>query len=384
LAARHGLLPTTRVATLADAAAAVVALHATDPASVFLQARARMAVSSPAGIEHDLYETRSVLRMLAMRRTLFLVPLDDVPIVHAAASIDIGARERTRTVRMFADGGVQPDPAVVLEELESIGLAALRQRDEASTAELTAIDPRLGQAITLARGKAYEGTISVSSKVFFHLALDGHIGRGRPRGSWIASQYRWSPIERWLPDGIRPGSVDDARRELVRRWLRAFGPGTIDDLRWWTGWNLGVVRTALAAVAAREVALDDDLVGFVLDDDIGTPDRPAADDAPWVALLPALDATTMGWAARDWYLGPHRPALFDRNGNAGPTIWVDGRIVGGWAHRPTGEVATRLLEDVGAEAKRRIDEEAAAVETWIGPIRVRARFPTPLELELRA
>ena len=74
---------------------------------------------------------------------------------------------------------------------------------------------------------------------------------------------------------------------------------------------------------------------------------------PWVALLPALDPTTMGWQARDWYLGSHKAQLFDRNGNAGPTIWLDGRIVGGWAIRDAGEVVTGLLEDVGREAETR-------------------------------
>ena len=92
--------------------------------------------------------------------------------------------------------------------------------------------------MTISRGKPYEATISVGQKVFFHLALDGRIGRGRPRGTWIASQFRWSPIERWLPDGIAEMSVDDARAELVRTWLRAFGPGTRDDIKWWTGWTV--------------------------------------------------------------------------------------------------------------------------------------------------
>ena len=66
-------------------------------------------------------------------------------------------------------------------------------------------------------------------------------------------------------------------------------------------------------------------------------------------------STRPRWAgsARDWYLGPHREALFDTAGNAGPTIWSDGRIVGGWAVLPSGEVVTRLLEDIGSEAARR-------------------------------
>ena len=86
--------------------------------------------------------------MLAMRRTLFLVPIDDVPIVHAAASLAVAERERARTIGMLTDGGIGPDPAALLEELEAIGLAAVRELGEASTAELTAIDPRLGLKMT--------------------------------------------------------------------------------------------------------------------------------------------------------------------------------------------------------------------------------------------
>jgi DNA glycosylase AlkZ-like len=92
----------------------------------------------------------------------------------------------------------------------------------------------------------------------------------------------------------------------------------------------------------------------------------------------------MGWAGRDWYLGEHGRILFDRNGNAGPTIWWDGRIVGGWAHRSDGELAYRLLEDVGAEAARALADAAERLRTWIGDVRITPRFRTPLERELSA
>ena len=103
-----------------------------------------------------------------------------------------------------------------------------------------------------------------------------------------------------------------------------------------------------------------------------------------IALLPALDATTMGWTAQGWYLGPHGRALFDTNGNAGPTVWADGRVVGGWSQRRNGEVVVRLLDDPGAEARAAIETGAAAIGAWIGPIRVVPRFRTPLERELAA
>ena len=114
---RHRLAPGTQVATVAEAAAALVVIHASDSPSVFLQARARMSSSSPAEIESELYEEHSVLRMLAMRRTLFLVPVHDVPMVHGAASRAVAATERKRTIAMLTAAGIGPDPAALLDEL---------------------------------------------------------------------------------------------------------------------------------------------------------------------------------------------------------------------------------------------------------------------------
>ena len=90
----------------------------------------------------------------------------------------------------------------------------------------------------------------------------------------------------------------------------------------------------------------------------------------------------MGWQQRDWFLGEHGPALFDRSGNIGPTVWWDGRIVGGWAVRPGGEVVLRLLEDIGADGAAAVEKATAQLVEWIGPVRFVPRFRTPLEREL--
>src|SRR5690606_17445981 len=78
IARRHALLPETRVRTLAEAAGAMTALHGTDNTSVYLQAQARLRESSITSIGCELYDEPTVLRMLAMRRTLFVVPLAEV------------------------------------------------------------------------------------------------------------------------------------------------------------------------------------------------------------------------------------------------------------------------------------------------------------------
>ena len=158
-----------------------------------------------------------------------------------------------------------------------------------------------------------------------------------------------------------------ARAELARRYLDRFGPATTADLKWWTGWTVANTKAALAATGAVEVALSEG-TGWVLPDDGG----PGRAPAPWVALLPSLDPTTMGWQQRGWYLGEHGRELFDRNGNAGPTVWADGRIIGGWAQRRSGEVVHRLLEDTGAETAAAV---AAGRRRPGGLARARAHHP---------
>jgi len=76
--------------------------------------------------------------------------------------------------------------------------------------------------------------------------------------------------------------------------------------------------------------------------------------------------------------------VFDRNGNAGPTIWIDGRVVGGWAQQKSGEIAYELLVDVPAERVKAIEDAAIALRQIIGDARVNVRFPAPMQKALLA
>jgi hypothetical protein len=218
--------------------------------------------------------------------------------------------------------------------------------------------------------------------VLTQLGVEGKIVRGRNGGHWRTARPQWTAMESWLcPDGgsvPEPAKEREGYAELVRRWLVTFGPGTEADLVWWLGSTKGAVRAALADVGAVEVGLDSGSIGWLM------PDDTEADDEvdPWAALLPVLDPTVMGWKERDWYLGEHAAALFDRNGNAGPTVWWNGRVVGGWAGRKDGEIAFRLLEDVGTDAVRAIGAQAEQLQSWLGEMKVTPRFATPLAKEL--
>ena len=366
---------------IAAVAGALVGVHASDPATMFLALRARIAGFTSADLEAALYDDRTVVRMLGMRRTMFVVPPDLAAVMDAACTRAVAAAERRRLEKLVREQGPAVDPGPWLAEISERVLAHLAAHGETPATGLTKAVPELATKYVMSPGKAYEGTVGLSTRLLFLLASEGAVVRGRPLGSWLSSQHRWARTETWLGAPLDDWTDADARTELARRWLRAFGPATLDDVKWWTGWPLGHTRTALAAVGAVEVALDDRTTGLVLPDDL----EPTVPPSPSVALLPGLDPTPMGWKQRDWYLAAdHVPRLFDRNGNVGPTIWSDGCVVGGWVQRPDGEVATELLTDVGADVRQAVGAEAERLRAWFGEVRYQSRFPTPLEKELRA
>ena len=378
LAVRHHLASSTQAPDVVTATRGMVALHATDPTTVYLSAWARVTGHLVPELEKALYDDRVLIRMLGMRRTIFVLPVELAPVVQAACTRAIAARERRTTEKFLVEGGITDDPAPWLARVEAATMAALRERGTALSTDLAAAVPELSERIILARGKSYEGSQSVASRLLPLLAADGLAVRGRPRGSWLSGgQYWWSPLDEWLRGGLPALETAEAQVALARTWLWTFGPAPVTDLKWWSGWTLGQTRAALAAVGAVEVDMDG-TPGVALPDDLA----PVPEPEPSVVLLPGLDPTTMGWQDRSWFLGPHAKALFDTNGNAGPTVWWGGRVVGGWAQRKSGEIVLRFLEDAGAEVAAAAAEQAARLEEWLGPARVTPRFRTPLEREL--
>ena len=378
-----------------DISRSVVALHSSDPGSVYLSVLARSPSTTIESVSSALYEGRVLARVHGMRRTLWVTGIDTAADIIAASSTRLVRAERRRLASFLADHGVG-DPeawidearAEILDFVAHIGLVDTRTVGEAL--------PHRAIGFEVAAGKKYAGTVTAHTRILLILGFEGCIVRAAPLGSWIASQYRWAEPSSWFDrplvgdhesnSGGQPPSsrVAEAQAAVIERYLRAFGPVTTDDVVWWTGWPKGVVTRALGEVAATEVDLGGSIGWLSSSDNFSmTPDLGAAADRS-VALLPALDPTTMGWKHRDHYLDPAMTVhLFDRNGNGGPTIWVGGRVVGGWSQRDDGEMAYRLLTDVGTEATRAIEDELARLAELIGDTRYKVRFPNPLNTELR-
>jgi DNA glycosylase AlkZ-like len=369
LARRHFLSagdapPVTRVI------AGLLGLHATDPATPYLSLWARSPGFSTADLDLQLYRDRAAVRHLAMRRTLWLVLTEDLPMIQAAASERVADNERRRLAADVRKAGVAADGSRWVNRACAAVLRHLRDNGPASSTELRAALPELAGTYDPAPGKRWGGAVPLAPRILTVLSARGDIVRGPNDGAWTTSRPRWATTTDWLGELTGPA---DAEAELIRRWLRTFGPATVADIKWWLGSTLTAVRKALAHIGAVEVDLHGS-PGWALPDDLD----PEPDAPPWCALLPGLDVTTMGWFQRDWYLGEHRAQVFDRNGNAGPTVWWNGRVVGGWDQDDGTRVRLQLLEDPGRDGRRALQRRADELTAWLDGVRISPRFPSPL------
>jgi len=371
LARRHFLAESTDL-SVAQVANSFVGLHATDPATPYLSLWARRTDFRVADLDLSLYVDRAVVKHLAMRRTLWVFDTADLPAVQAAASNRVAATERRKLIADVVKAGIAVDGEAWLADASAAVTAHLAEHGHATARELRAALPQLAGDYDPAPGKSWGGSGPISPRVLTVMGVEGHLVRGPNEGGWTTSRPKWTSAARWV-GAVEQREPDAARAALIGTWLRAFGPGTVEDVKWFFGQTLGWTRDGLRDVGAVQVDMDG-VPGWALADDLES--EPPCDR--WCALLPGLDVTTMGWQQRDWYLGPHKAQVFDRNGNGGPTAWCDGRIVGCWTQDADGRVAVHLVENVDAAASTALAHKADELTEWLHGVRIAARFPSPL------
>jgi Winged helix DNA-binding domain len=372
LARRHAVAPWSRVAGPVAATEAMTVLHSTEPATVYLSLQARVDGLTVADVDRELYDDRSLVKQLAMRRTLFVFPRDLLPAAWGSASARVAAALGTRLAKEVQEGGVAADGAAWLDQAKASVLEVLDGGLALTAQEIRERVPMLEARIELAPGTKWGTSVSLGPRVLTQLAVEAELVRGANAGHWRLSKPRWTRMADWLDDVPPATEADDGYAELVRRWLATFGPGTETDLVWWLGGTKSAVRRALAAVEAVEVGLDGGATGWVRPDDV---DEALAVE-PWAALLPVLDPTVMGWKERAFYLGDHASHLFDSNGNAGTTAWWNGRVVGCWVQDDAGVVEVRLLEKLPRAATAALAVEAERLTAWLDGTKVGTVYPS--------
>ena len=373
--ARQGLTEASRFQDPLGATTALTVLHATEAPTTYLSLWARVPGLKVDDVEAALYEDRSLVKQLAMRRTLFVFPRQLLPAAWGSASARVATTTEARIAKEIELAGLSSDGTAYIAAARRAVVKRLAGGDQVSAQALREELPELSGRMTIQPDKKWGGEFPIGSRLLTLFGAEALIARGRNQGGWQSNRPLWTSMSAWLGEDPRPIDQRTGYARLVRAWLATFGPGTITDIQWWLGSTVGAVKAALADTDAVEVKLEADQTGWVLPEDL----EPVPDPGPWAALLPVLDPTVMGWKQRSFYLGDYGPRLFDTNGNAGTTVWWNGRAIGAWSQGDRGEVELRLLEDPGARGRKALESEAARLTDWLGGQKVSMIYKSPLQ-----
>lgn len=212
---------------------AVVALHATDPASVYLSVLARSAASTLGDVADAMYTRRSLVRWMAMRRTPFVFAREDIALVQAAVSTPLAETLRRALISRLLRNGSEPpidgDISRWIADLEDRVARGLARRGSASGAQLATDEPALTTLI-LAKAPS-DRPQNLTTSLLTLMSADGRIVRGAPTGAWTSRHHRWEPISRWWAQGLPSIDPTRAQQDLARRWLERF---------WVAAWSMAV------------------------------------------------------------------------------------------------------------------------------------------------
>ena len=392
LALRHRLVPSRRTDDVSVITRSLVALHSTDPTTANLSVTQRMHNPAVAAVSAALYDERSIVRHHAMRRTLWVFEPAMARAAHASCTAAIAVKEWKGFAAMLEFSEVTTDGASWISAARRRAIEIVGERGTLTARELGAVAPELTAKLHLSVGKPYAASQGAHTRLMPCLGFEGELVRTRPVGGWTSGEYAWTLADAWCAGGVADVALSAAEggAVLAHAYLAAFGPASTADLQWWAGWSATSAKAALAAIGAVAVLMDDGS-GGVVDGWLNADDTAVVvSDEPWCAVLPSLDPAIMGWKARGWYLGElgsFGGPLFDRNGNAGHHIWssaagIGGRVVGSWAQRRNGEIATRFLVDVSDRERAAVDLEVRALRDTLGDTRFRPRYPAPIQAEL--
>jgi hypothetical protein len=346
-------------------------LHATEPATPYLSLFARIDSFTRADLEAALFESKSLVKQLAMRRTLFVFPRDLLPAAVSSPSARVAQQEASLLVKDLERSGVTGDGASWLATAREAVLRRLAGGAELGVRELRESLVELAGQVSRYVHKPYGAVLHVAPRVLNWLSATGDVVRGHNAGHWRISRPLWTRMDDWLGAAVSRCEMRVGYAELVRSYLRTFGPVTERDLVWWFGATTGAMRQALSDLNAVQVQLEREQAGWVLPDDV--------DPEPWAALLPALDPTTLGWKERDFYLAPDfYSAIFDWSGNCGTTAWWDGRIVGTYVQDDAGRVELIVPRDPAPVGRAALQAEAERLRDWLDGEKVSSLYKAPL------
>lgn len=335
-----------------------IGLHSTDYATPYLSSWARVTGFDPSALADRLHRADGLVRINAMRNTVHVVHVRDLPLIIAACGPAVSAVGR-RALKDRSDAALDAGVDALV--------AALADGPR-STNEIKAALPSLGPDV----------------RSWLLVAMGRGVVLRADAPHLRSNRNRYARTVDRVP-GLEPVPAAEARRTLLVRAVEAFGPLTVDDLAWWLPAPKGEVARALASGTGL-AQLEADGRTYWYAGELADAPAPAREThGAW--LLPYEDALLKGTLDRSAWLAPGlRPVLFPFNathwhpetqldpgpgphgganvsGEARPSVWWGGRAVGRWEERDGG-VVHRLHADVGAEGRAAIEADVERLDAF--------------------
>lgn len=348
--ARQHLVERLPARQMLDAVKDVCGVHAQVQSSAELQLWARVEGVGPRDVRDALWERRSLVRTWCMRGTLHLLRADDLPLY--VASLRTNDRWwKGAWLRMI--GFSADELRAILESIgSSLGATPLTRERLANE-----VAKRVGP-------QARERMLSGWAEMLKPAAFEGSLISGPPKGQSVT----FVRPDRWLGEWKEPGTAE-AWREIVRRYLRAYGPASREEFGRW--WGMQPAPAGRILNASAEELAEVDVEGhraWVLAEDvrrIRTTRRRAQ-----ARLLPGFDVYVAGTRPRESLVEKRfEERVFRRAGWISPVLLVDGMVAGVWSHERTGgrvEVTVEPFRKLNGAQRKRIRDEAERLGSFLG------------------
>ncbi len=319
--------------------------------AAYLSLWARVDGLSIAQLDAALYAERTLVKTWAMRATVHLLASRELP----CYTLGLGDAWRVHAQWLARSSGIAPEAIDAVVDAIGRGLA----RGPSTRKELA-------EHVRRELGAELAAVITPGGGVMKHACGDGVACFGPPRGQEIT----FVRVDEWLPvDGWMALSKDEAEEELLRRYLRAFGPATVTDFAYWTGMPLRDARPIAGRIQGElvEVTLDGKRA-LLLAEDVEALER--VQPSRSIRLLPNFDVYLLGHRDKSHLVDDaHYKAVYRNAGWISQTVQVDGRVAGIWTHRRSGRrlaVHVEPFEKLDQDVVASIHAEAEDLARFLG------------------
>ena len=162
-----------------------------------------------------------------------------------------------------------------------------------------------------------------------------------------------------------PAPPDAPAHALARRYLRAYGPATVQDMAHFFGTKVTTARTWLGPDLV-EVRCEERALWLCADD--AAPLQQATHDTDAVRLLPGYDNLLMGHADKSWTVpvASERKAVWKKAAVVSAVVLDRGVVVATWKHKVRAKKVTIEVQPLSGWAGQDLTAEAQALADHLG------------------